>query len=88
MAPVRSQLHKQINHPPDMNDDTEDHHHEAPPPVIQPIAPSAVQRIVAGQAVIDLSSAVKELVDNAIDAGAKRVCGEWKKEANTRISSL
>ncbi|KAL9184759.1 hypothetical protein ACHAXT_012729 [Thalassiosira profunda] len=43
------------------------------PPLIRPIAPSAVRRIAAGQAVTDLSSAVKELVDNAIDAGAKRV---------------
>jgi len=42
-------------------------------PAIQQIAPSSVQRLVAGQAITDLSSAVKELVDNAIDAGATRI---------------
>ena len=42
-------------------------------PLIQPIAPTAIQRLVAGQAVTDLSSAVKELVDNSIDAGATRI---------------
>jgi hypothetical protein len=44
-----------------------------PPQLIQPIPTKAIQRIVAGQAITDLSSAVKELVDNAIDAGATRV---------------
>lgn len=44
--------------------------------LIQPIPPQAIQRIVAGQAITDLSSAVKELVDNAIDAGAQRVTSE------------
>lgn len=49
---------------------------EEAPPIIQPIDPQAIQRIVAGQAVTDLTSAVKELVDNAIDAGSKRIVGE------------
>lgn len=42
-------------------------------PLIQPIAPSSIQCLVAGQAITNLSSAVKELVDNAIDAGCTRV---------------
>ncbi|EED87617.1 hypothetical protein THAPSDRAFT_264783, partial [Thalassiosira pseudonana CCMP1335] len=43
-------------------------------PTIKPISSTAIQQIVAGQAITDLSSAVKELVDNAIDAKATRVC--------------
>jgi len=53
------------------NDNT--HNDEDESPAIQQIAPSSVQRLVAGQAITDLSSAVKELVDNAIDAGATRI---------------
>lgn len=39
--------------------------------MITSIAPKTVNLIVAGQAVTDLSSAVKELVDNALDSGAR-----------------
>ena len=41
--------------------------------VIIPIAQSDIRRIVAGQAVSDIASAVKELVDNALDAGATSI---------------
>lgn len=41
--------------------------------VIVPMDADSVHRIVAGQAVTDLASAVKELVDNALDAGAKTI---------------
>ncbi len=41
--------------------------------VIVPIAQNEVQRIVAGQAISDLGSAVKELIDNSLDAGANRI---------------
>lgn len=58
------------------NDHEEIEEEEGAPPLIQPMSTSASQRLVAGQAVTDLSSAVKELVDNAIDAGAGRVTGE------------
>ena len=41
--------------------------------MIKPIEEESVRRIVAGQAVSDLASAVKELVDNALDAGSKSI---------------
>lgn len=41
--------------------------------VIIPMDISSVQRIVAGQAITDLASAVKELIDNALDAGSKTI---------------
>lgn len=40
---------------------------------IRPIEQESIRRIVAGQAVSDLASAVKELVDNALDAGSKSI---------------
>ena len=43
---------------------------------ILPIPQPSIQRLVAGQAITDLTSAVKELVDNSVDAGAGRVVGE------------
>ena len=44
---------------------------------IRSIPADSVQRIVAGQAICDLSSAVKELVDNALDAGSKSINSEY-----------
>ena len=41
--------------------------------VIRPIEQESIRRIVAGQAVSDLASAVKELVDNSLDAGSKSI---------------
>lgn len=40
---------------------------------IRPIDKSAVHRICSGQVILDLSTAVKELVENALDAGATSV---------------
>jgi len=41
--------------------------------MIAPIPESETRQIVAGQAVSDIASTVKELVDNALDAGSKAI---------------
>lgn len=38
--------------------------------LIKPIDASSVHRICSGQVILDLATAVKELVENALDAGA------------------
>lgn len=40
---------------------------------IKPIDRSSVHRITSGQVVIDLQTAVKELVENSLDAGATNI---------------
>jgi DNA mismatch repair ATPase MutL len=42
-------------------------------PTIQAIPADSVRRIVAGQVIFDLASAVQELVDNALDAQATTI---------------
>ena len=43
------------------------------PPLIRPIPVDLVRQIAAGQVILDLASAVKELVDNALDAGSTSI---------------
>ena len=43
---------------------------------IRQLGESSIRRIVAEQAICDLSSIVKELVDNALDAGSKSINSE------------
>ena len=43
---------------------------------IVPIKDIDVRRIVSGQAITDLASAVKELIDNSLDAGGRSITGE------------
>ena len=40
---------------------------------IRPIDKAAVHRICSGQVILDLATAVKELVENAVDAGASNI---------------
>ncbi|CAH8361105.1 unnamed protein product [Eruca vesicaria subsp. sativa] len=42
-------------------------------PLIRPINRAVVHRICSGQVILDLSSAIKELVENSLDAGATSI---------------
>ena len=54
--------------------------------LIRPIPLDSVRQIVAGQVIFDLASAVKELLDNALDAQGKTINSTLR--LHTSICSL
>lgn len=50
-----------------------DHGSGAPSGSIKPINRQSIHRICSGQVILDLATAVKELVENALDAGATNI---------------
>ena len=56
--------------------------------MIQAIDRSQVHRICSGQVIVDLPTAVKEVVENAIDAGATAVIVRLRDYGSTSIEVI
>lgn len=70
-------VHKKSKRSSKMSDSgSEDEHSVDGVGAIVPIQQQDVHRIVSGQVISDMASAVKELVDNALDAGATSINSE------------
>jgi len=55
--------------------------------VIQPLSVEVVHRMAAGEVIDSLAAAVRELIDNAIDAGATRIAiGLWPEDWRLRVA--
>ena len=55
---------------------------------IKPIDRGSVHRICSGQVILDLGTAVKELVENALDAGATNIEASTCAGLGTRAACL
>lgn len=54
--------------------------------IISAIDKQSVHKICSGQVVLDLATAVKELVENSIDAGASCIGNKARKKKKKKMS--